>query len=405
MKNKTNAKSTAKSKTTQALAFEKPRKYLSQGEVPALGLESALRIVQAIADNYACQPTKPLGVAQALNMSPTSGTFRALCGAAIAYGLTEGGYSAVTISLTALGKKIVKPLNEGDDLHAKREAVLQPKIVGDFLKKYDNNRIPKKDIALNVLESMGVPSEAKSKVFELILSMAKTVGFLKEIKGELYVDLQTINVVNENKIVEEEEENTTFETSSITTPAALVLNQILPSMQKQQSEASITSPTKNNRVFITHGKNRSIVPTIQDILKFGNFEPVISVQRESVSKPVPDKVMDDMRSCGAAIIHVEAEKQLQSEDGTIEAIINPNVLIEIGAAMALYGRRFILLVQEGVKLPSNLQGLYEVRYEGDKLDANITIKLIKAFNDFKNYDLNQHIPKSSTQVELSPTYM
>jgi predicted nucleotide-binding protein len=45
--------------------------------------------------------------------------------------------------------------------------------------------------------------------------------------------------------------------------------------------------------------------------------------------------------------------------------INPNVLMEIGAAMALYERRFILLVRQGVKLPSNLQGLYEVRYSGD----------------------------------------
>ncbi|HEX9771500.1 MAG TPA: TIR domain-containing protein, partial [Kiloniellales bacterium] len=57
---------------------------------------------------------------------------------------------------------------------------------------------------------------------------------------------------------------------------------------------------------------------------------------------------------------------------------NPNVLIEIGAAMAFYGRRFILLVREGVKLPSNLQGLYEVRYAGDTLDAASTIKLLEA---------------------------
>jgi predicted nucleotide-binding protein len=52
--------------------------------------------------------------------------------------------------------------------------------------------------------------------------------------------------------------------------------------------------------------------------------------------------------------------------------------------MALYGRRFILLVKEGVRLPSNLQGLYEVRYEGEELDGNATIKLLEAINDIKN---------------------
>jgi len=63
------------------------------------------------------------------------------------------------------------------------------------------------------------------------------------------------------------------------------------------------------------------------------------------------------------------------------------VLIEIGAAMALYGRRFILLVQQGVQLPSNLLGLYEVRYTGDKLDADVTLKLLDAIQDIENNPL------------------
>lgn len=69
------------------------------------------------------------------------------------------------------------------------------------------------------------------------------------------------------------------------------------------------------------------------------------------------------------------------------SVRDPNVLIEIGAAMAFYGRRFILLVRDGVKLPSNLQGLYEVRYVGDTLDAHSTIKQLEAIKDIKNYGL------------------
>ena len=63
--------------------------------------------------------------------------------------------------------------------------------------------------------------------------------------------------------------------------------------------------------------------------------------------------------------------------------LNENVLIEIGAAMALYGRNFILLVEEGMELPSNLQGLYECRYQGDELSMSATMKLLKVFNEFK----------------------
>jgi predicted nucleotide-binding protein len=75
---------------------------------------------------------------------------------------------------------------------------------------------------------------------------------------------------------------------------------------------------------------------------------------------VPDKVMTDMRTCGAAVIHVAIDNVLFDKDGNELPQINGNVLIEIGAAMALYGNKFVLLVEEGLKLPSNLQGLYEL---------------------------------------------
>ena len=105
--------------------------------------------------------------------------------------------------------------------------------------------------------------------------------------------------------------------------------------------------------------------------------------------------MDDMRGCGAAIIHVADEMKLIDKDANEHVIINPNVLIEIGAAMALYGRRYILLVKEGVVLPSNLQGLYEVRYKGDALDGEATIKLLEAINDIKNNPLPERYRKDA----------
>lgn len=140
---------------------------------------------------------------------------------------------------------------------------------------------------------------------------------------------------------------------------------------------------KGNRVFITHGKNRKILDQVKELVAFGKFEPVVAQERETAAKPVPDKVMDEMRSCQAAVIHVGADGFLLNDKGEQVPQINGNVLIEIGAAMALYGRNFILLVEEGVSLPSNLQGLYECRYTGDELNMPATMKLLKAFNEFK----------------------
>jgi predicted nucleotide-binding protein len=163
------------------------------------------------------------------------------------------------------------------------------------------------------------------------------------------------------------------------------------------SEEEIDSPTEEivanrpdvtsllrskGRVFITHGKNEKIVTQLKEIVTFGKFIPIVAEEHETISKPVPDKVMDDMRSCFAGIIHVAGEQVFIDQSGQTQHKVNENVLIEIGAAMALYGRNFILLVEKGIQLPSNLQGLYECRYEGEKLDGEATMKLLKAFNEF-----------------------
>jgi predicted nucleotide-binding protein len=146
-------------------------------------------------------------------------------------------------------------------------------------------------------------------------------------------------------------------------------------------------PALSRRVYITHGKSRAFIDPLKELLAFGELEPVVSVERETVSQPVPDKVIGDMRTCSAAIIHVDEDRRMLDNEGHPHPVLNENVLVEIGAALALYGKRFILLVKSGVELPSNLQGLYQVRYDGDKLDGEATIRLLKAINDIKNHPL------------------
>jgi hypothetical protein len=174
-------------------ASKKPR--LSQEEVPSFSLEQALRVPRAIAESYAYKATRPLNVAGAMKMSPTSGPFRSLTGAAIAYGLTTGGAFAPEIGITPLGMRIVRPTREGDDLAAKRESVLRPKVVGDFLRQYDGAALPADSIAKNVLLEKGVPMARLDDVLALIIDGATAVGFLKDINGKRYVDLAGVAVI------------------------------------------------------------------------------------------------------------------------------------------------------------------------------------------------------------------
>ncbi len=84
------------------------RKYLSQTDVPNYSLDKALEIPRAIADSYGYKPSTPIQVASAMEVSPTSPSFRMVAGAALAYGLTKGGPNAALISIDTLGMRIAE---------------------------------------------------------------------------------------------------------------------------------------------------------------------------------------------------------------------------------------------------------------------------------------------------------
>ena len=364
-------------------APEKTRGYMSQEEIPAYDLDDALHVAKALLQEYGGHSSTPLDVAAAMDLTPTSGKFRMLCGASIAYGLTTGGYNAAQIAVTDLAKQIIAPQEENADLEGKRQAIMKPRILREFLSKYSGSPLPREDIAANVLKSMNVPVDRTTQVWEMILRSAESVGFLQTIKDRRYVNLGGVKPASpaaplQDAGAAESPENQIkdlVKTVQEPEPAAVAQESRRPLAQNE---------ARMRRVFITHGTNTSFIEPLKELLGFGELIPVVSIQKESVAQPVPDKVMNDMRGCGAAIIHVDGEMKLLDSEAKEHTVINSNVLIEIGAAMALYGRRFILLVRDGLKLPSNLQGLYEVRYQGDTLDGTVTIRLLKAINEMKS---------------------
>jgi len=349
-----------------------PRQTVSQSDFPTVTLEKAAAIARCIWDNFAGKGAAAHDVAIAAELSPTSSNWRVLANAAIAYGLTTGGWNAKEINLTDLGRRLVAPLEEGADLRARAEAVLRPRVYKEFFSRYDAAKFPKDDVAKNVLVSLGLPKDRTDDSLEILKLNGRYSGLIREIKSGLFV---SVNPASPLRIKPDEQNNPL--------PDANFAESLPPSESASNVQiASTQEKSATRRVFITHGKNTKILEQIKEIVRYGKQEPIVSVERETVSKPVPDKVMEDMRSCQAAVIHVAGDGVLADQDGTLVPQINGNVLIEIGAAMALYGRKFLLLVEEGVKLPSNLQGLYECRYKGDSLDGFATMKLLKAFNEF-----------------------
>ncbi len=365
-------KPVATKKGAHAPSQKEKRGYLRQTEVPVLPLAEALRLAQSLHDDFAGGNAAPHQLAMAVDLSPTAQTWKDLSGASIAYGLTLGGSQASTIALSDLGKRIVAPTQEGQDTSAKVEAALQPRILRLFFDKYNHAKFPQDKIALNVLGEMSVPKDRLERALDIIKRNGEFVGIIQQTKTGPFVAIDTPLPPVSDSTEDGGKGPDRGEAEETSGPA-------LPKPEIPQAPRSAAS----QRVFITHGKNKEIVGQLKDLLTFGKFVPVVADEHETTSKPVPERVLDDMRSCFAGIIHVASEEAMLDDKGAVHHRINQNVLIEIGAAMALFGTNFILLVQRDIHLPSNLQGLYKCLYDGDKLDYEATMKLLKAFSEFK----------------------
>jgi hypothetical protein len=350
-------KKQAKSAATKAQ--RKP--VLSQAELPSRPVRDALRVAQAITDSYAGEPTAPHDVALALELSPTSSSWRDLAAAALGYGLTKGSWSADKIALEPLGRRATAPTQDGDDVNARAEAVLKPKVLGGFFRKYNKSKFPADHIARNVLQQeFGVAAERSESALKVVKDNGQFVGFIRDTKTGPFValeDPQPRPVRLADEPLDEAAEDAA------------------------EPEATIAVPTRSQgaqtafKVFITHGKNMAIVDQVKDMLGLYDIEYEIAVEEETAAIPVPAKVMSAMRRCQAGVMVVTADEQNKSADGYT---INTNVLIEIGAAFVLYDQAVVLIWDKRLRVPSNLQGLYRLEFEGDELSFATGTKLAKA---------------------------
>ena len=338
---------------------------VSQSDIPKYTLREALAVAQAIIDNFAGQPTTPLQLAMALDISPTSSSWRYLTGSAAAYGLTNGTYSSEQIGLQECGRRTTAPTEENDDIKARAEAALKPTVFSQFFNKYNKAKFPADNIAKNVLQhDFTVPPDKVDDVLRILKDNGTFVGFIHKTKTGLYVsidDLKPSPVTNIENQPEEIFENFEDKKNDISNHQQVVSAKIENTIYK---------------VFITHGKNLKLVEQVKNILELYDIEYEISIEEETTAIPVPHKVLSAMRRCHAGIMIV-------SKDDISETSINNNVLIEIGAAFVLYDQRVVLLWDKKLKVPSNLQGLYRCDFDGDQLSFSDGTKLAKAVKDFR----------------------
>lgn len=164
---------------------------VSQAEMPRATLIDVVKLAEALRDNFAGKDATPIDLAKSLNRSPGSSTWRFLTGAAVAYGLTDAAYGADSISLTALGRQVVSPTEEGFGQQGLTSALLKPAVLKNFYEKYDKARFPQNDIAKNVLNQLGVPQERTDEALRIVVKNAEYVGIMTQVGGNQYIQLDS----------------------------------------------------------------------------------------------------------------------------------------------------------------------------------------------------------------------
>jgi predicted nucleotide-binding protein len=140
---------------------------------------------------------------------------------------------------------------------------------------------------------------------------------------------------------------------------------------------------RSHRVFITRRDSGNVLEHVKELVACGQFEPVVARERGMAGRALLHDLIEQMRGCDTAIIHVTADAV--SADADRQPRISGDVLVEIGAAMALYGHEFVLLVEDAIELPPLLHGLCVCRCNGNELNVPAMMRLLRAFRSFTKW--------------------
>jgi hypothetical protein len=356
----------AKAAPSDGGSATRKRTYVKQTDVPSQSVDEALRVARALADEYGKQPTAPIDVAKAMDLTPGAGQFKSITGASIAYGFTEGGYNAEQISLTDLGRRAIAPIEEGDDLKAKREAFLRPRVINEFLTKYNGSKVPSTQIAENVLESMGVAGAHTERTLKVILGGAEELGLLTDFKGKPWVNLDSSL---QQPVVDGEDEPGETHDDDFASEVPEEPPSDSPPLPPPDPEQE---PKKRpNVLFVGHGRNKKPLAQLTALLDKLKIPYLVAASEPNKGRPIPIKVRETMDQCGAGILIFSADEELFDKEQAPVWKNSENVSHELGAAAVMYDDRIIIFKEEGVSLASNYESIGYIEFEKDKLDAKL----------------------------------
>lgn len=203
-------------------------------------------------------------------------------------------------------------------------------IAQQFYAKYDGSPLPPKNIAQNVLATFGVPVDRTAAAFDPLIENATFVGFVKRIKDKDHIDIGSPIPVGDPAPGVQDPKNE--EDPGGDTEAAPDESHVGHSENNPRTDLR---QVHKNAIFLGHGSNRKPMDQLVKILNEYGIPHKQAVEEANRARPIPRKVGDVMRECGAAILVFTADKEFFDKDSISIWRPSENVSHELGAASVL----------------------------------------------------------------------
>lgn len=152
------------------------------------------------------------------------------------------------------------------------------------------------------------------------------------------------------------------------------LTEIKEEMLEKDEESEKTAHTKlshqNNKVFVVHGHDEALKEKVARLLEKQGLEAIILSEQANKGKTIIEK-FEENSDVGAAICLFTGDDIGKEKSEAVEKQrARQNVMYEAGYFMGKLGReRVIMLVDNGIELPSDLQGVVYTDSESWKTEV------------------------------------
>jgi predicted nucleotide-binding protein len=168
-----------------------------------------------------------------------------------------------------------------------------------------------------------------------------------------------------------------------------------------EQKMTLTAP-KDPRVFIVHGHDEAKRRELVDLLtrRLG-LETVVMQEQPGKSRTFIEKFEQEASSCNAAIAVVTPDDTVTHGDDAYQQP-RQNVVYELGWFGGKWGRnRTLLVVKEGVKVPTDWLGIEQLRFRNDI--EEVFFKLEREIKEWRSSPAPPNAPASRAHPPFSDT--